>query len=85
MENDLTFEQKQKIDRLGERAYTPSSDSNKWRFELYAEIQALVDKEVTKARQDELKKALDVKFYLPTKVITYLEDRLAQLKENQNG
>lgn len=40
----LTFEQQKKIDEIAERAYTPSSNSNKARYELYAyveEIQSL--------------------------------------------
>lgn len=35
----LTFEQKQKIDELGERAYTPSSNANKYRYQLYDYIE----------------------------------------------
>lgn len=36
----LTFEQQQEVDRLAKLAFTPSSNSNKYRYELYAFIEA---------------------------------------------
>lgn len=49
-EPQLTFEQQQEIDRLAKLAYTPSSNSNKYRFNLYAYIERLV----LEARKEEL-------------------------------
>jgi hypothetical protein len=40
-EEELTFDQQQEIDRLARLAYTPSSNSNKHRFNLYAYIAEL--------------------------------------------
>lgn len=39
---ELTFEEQQAIDKIAERAYTPSSNSNKYRFQLYAHIEQLI-------------------------------------------
>ena len=46
---ELTFEQQQEIDRLGKLAYTPSSNSNKYRYDLYAYINAAVAEAVRAA------------------------------------
>lgn len=41
-DNELTFEQQQEIDRLSKLANTSSSNSNKYRHQLYAYINSLI-------------------------------------------
>lgn len=46
-EVELSFEQQQHIDELGKKAYTPSSNSNKYRYELYAYIDEVMRQALT--------------------------------------
>jgi hypothetical protein len=50
LDQALTFEQQQEIDRLARLAWTPSSNSNKYRYNLYAYVDLLL----LKARTEEL-------------------------------
>jgi hypothetical protein len=56
-QGELTFEQQQEVDRLAKLAFAPSSNSNKYRFELYAYIEAYTVKQVTSAKADGMRLA----------------------------
>lgn len=76
---ELTFEQQQKIDELAKKAYTPSSNSNKYRFELYAYINSLIDDEVRKARV-EGKLDGQIEAFQETREDTFKVSSLAKLR-----
>lgn len=56
MDDTLTFEQQQEIDRLSNLANTPSSNSNKYRHQLYAYIDSVIAAHTQRARIDQIKR-----------------------------
>ena len=53
-EQELTFEQQQEIDAIAEKAFTPGSNANKARYDLYAWIEAHTAKAVLDGQIDEV-------------------------------
>ena len=90
MSDELTFEQQQKVDELASKAFTPSSNSNKYRFDLYAYITDLITTQKKAARIDELfrtytqvigEQGVPIYSKVTKRFTEYLEFRNAQLKQ----
>lgn len=86
---ELTFEQRKEIDRLSKLASTPSSNSNKCRFELYAYVGSIIEAAIREARLDEMNllqndAALYKTQYFEIMVVKYQEyirNRIASLNQ----